>query len=143
MYTKEITRISNLSNKGQAAQQNLDYAITGKIRKPDHIPFDMDSDIPEVNMSVKSSGFTLASANILEAETFDGQLAEFATRVHSTEFAYVAQNDVAYIMVLDEFLEFVKTFCIWTKESEKNGGKYKIRCRRESRKMMAWFEARV
>lgn len=143
MYIETITRVSTLSNKGQAAQQNLDNKLTGQIRKPDSCPYYMDSDIPELDMSVKSSRFTLASARCMTADTFEGQLDEYANRVHSNKFAYVGQNDIAYIMTLDEFLDFVRTFCTWARESKKNGGGYKIRCRAESKKMLAWLEARI
>ena len=143
MYIETITRVSILSNKGQAAQQNLDHKLTGQVRKPDSRPYYMDSDIPELDMSVKSDGFTLASARCMSADTFEGQLDEYASRVHSNKFAYVGQNDIAYIMTLDEFLEFVKTFGTWAKESTKNGGGYKIRCRHESKKMLAWLDAHI
>ena len=62
MYKGNFTFVSSLSNQGQARQQDVDYMLTGKIRKPDNVPFDMDSDIPEFGVSVKSSRFTLVSA---------------------------------------------------------------------------------
>lgn len=143
MRIQKFNHVSTLSNAGQAAQQNLDFAITGKIRKPDNVPFDMDSDIPEYGISVKSARFTLVSASALSATTFEGQLAEYIERVHSREIAYVTKSDVAYIMTLPEFVTFCTLFCTMQKESEKNGGGYKVRCKTESKKMLAWFEAHI
>lgn len=47
MTTMTINPVSMLSNPGQAKQQDLAFALTGEIRKPDAVRFDMDSDIPE------------------------------------------------------------------------------------------------
>ena len=143
MTTMAINSISTLSNAGQARQQDLTYALTGEIRKPDAVPFDMDSDIPEFSISVKSSRFTLASASALSATTFDGQLNEFSERVHSEKFAYVAKDNMVYIMNKVEFLDFCHEFCAWEQESKKNGGAYKVRCRKESKRMIKWLQARA
>lgn len=131
------------ANFGNHAEQALAYTLTGEIRPHDHVPFYMDSDIPEYSMSVKSSGFTLASARVNMGETFDEKLADFVARVHSTQFAYVSANMVAYIMDLTEFVQFVRMFCYMDRESTRHGGGYKIKCRHESKKMVAWLESQV
>ena len=143
MTTMVINSISTLSNAGQARQQDLTYALTGEIRKPDAVPFDMDSDIPEFSISVKSSRFTLASASALSATTFEGQLNEFSARVHSEKFAYVAKDNMVYIMDKVEFLDFCHEFCGWEQASKKNGGAYKVRCRKESKRMIKWLQAKA
>lgn len=143
MTTMTINHISMLSNPGQAKQQDLAFALTGEIRKPDAVRFDMDSDIPEFSISVKSARFTLASASALSATTFEGQLNEFSERVHSEKFAYVTKNNMVYIMDKVEFLDFCHEFCGWEQESEKNGGAYKVRCRKESKRMIKWLQARA
>ena len=143
MTTMAINSVSTLSNAGQARQQDLTYALTGEIRKPDSVPFDMDSDIPEFSISVKSSRFTLASASALSATTFDGQLNEFSERVHSEKFAYVTKDNMVYIMDKVEFLDFCHEFCGWEQESKKNGGAYKVRCRKESKRMIKWLQAKA
>lgn len=143
MTTMVINHISTLRNAGQAKQQDLTFALTGKICKPDTIPFDMDSDIPDFSMSVKSARFTLASATLMSATTFEGQLNEFSERVHSEKFAYVTEDYMVYIMDKNEFLMFCREFCAWEQESKKNGGMYKVRCRKESRRMIEWLQARA
>ena len=142
MTTINVTTIERTySNWGNHCEQALAYTLTGEIRQHDHVPFFKDSDIPEYNMSVKSSGFTLASAKINHGETFDEKLNDFVSRVHSDKFAYVDFNMTAYIMDLTEFVLFIKTFCYWDRESSKNGGGYKIKCRKETKKMQEWLAA--
>jgi hypothetical protein len=131
------------SNRGIHCEQALAFTLTGEIRKHDHVPFHMGSDIPEFNMSVKSSGFTLASGKINMGETFDEKLADFFGRVHSDKFAYVTVSMVAYIMDRNEFEQFLRTFGYMDRDSQKNGGLLKVKCRKESKKMLKWFEARV
>lgn len=144
MYTIQVAEIEReYDNFGNHAEQALAYTLTGEIRKHDHIPFYEDSDIPEYAMSVKSSGFTLASAKVNKGETFDEKWADFSKRVHSTCFAYVSHDMVAYVMTKREFKKFVYAFCNLDHESEKNGGGLKIKCRNESKKMVAWLESQV
>lgn len=129
---------------GQDAEQIAAYTYTGEIRAHDNVPFDKGSDIPELNMSVKAGKFTLASANLVKGETVEEQLEDFMGRVHSTSFAYICKsNYTAYVMDRNEFRLFVTTFCSMTRESEKNGGGMKVKCKGESKKMVKWFEERV
>ena len=43
----------------------------------------------------------------------------------------------------EEFKRFVYAFCKTERESSKNGGAMKIRCKEETRKMVEWFEANM
>ena len=144
MTTLTVTDIARTySNWGNHCEQALAFTLTGESRKDDHVPFYMDSDIPEYSMSVKSSGFTLASGKVNMGETFDEKLADFFGRVHSDKFAYVTVSMVAYIMDRNEFEQFLRTFGYMDRDSQKNGGLLKVKCRKESKKMLNWFEARV
>lgn len=144
MTTITVTDIARTySNWGNHCEQALAFTLTGEIRKHDHVPFYMDSDIPEYSMSVKSSGFTLASGKVNMGETFDEKLADFFGRVHSDKFAYVTVSMVAYVMDRNEFEQFLRTFGYMDRDSQKNGGLLKVKCRKESKKMLNWFEARV
>lgn len=112
----------------------------------DHSAYDKDSDVTvgDKHMSVKSSKFTLMSGALCEGETtFDGIWNLYASRVASNCFVYGTKDGRAYEMNLDEFKAFVYEFCGLEKESAKNGGALKIRCRAESKKMLKWFEERV
>lgn len=144
MKTIKVETINrNYSNWGQHCEQALAYTLTGEIRKHDRVPFDVDSDIPEYNMSVKASGFTLASATINHGETFEEKYNDFFARVHSENFAYVDMKFTAYVMNTETFKEFVKRFCYLDRESKKNGGLTKIKCYKESKKMIEWLNAQA
>lgn len=144
MTTITVTTIDRTyANWGNHCEQALAYTLTGEMRSHDHVPFYMDSDIPEYSMSVKSSGFTLASGKVNMGETFDEKLADFFARVHSDKFAYVTESMVAYVMDKNEFETFLRTFATLDRDSKKNGGLLKVKCRKESKKMVQWFESRV
>ena len=46
-------------------------------------------------------------------------------------------------MNLEEFERFVYAFCFVDRDSQSNGGRCKIRCRAESKKMLAWLAENV
>lgn len=108
----------------------------------DSRPYDVASDVScdGLEISVKASGFTLMAGSMCEGrDTFDGIWNLYAERVHSNTFAYVTADFLVYMMTLAEFELFVRTFCRVERESEKNGGTMKIRCRKESTKMLNWL----
>lgn len=108
--------------------------------------YDKDSDVNvgTLHISVKASAFTLMSGSLCEGrDTFDGIWELYATRVHSNRFIYMTADFTAYMMTLDEFKMFVYMFCHTERESAKNGGAVKIRCAKESAKMLRWLEERA
>lgn len=136
----------NIQNAGIAREWGL-CAYYGIDRTAhDSVSYDKGSDIEtaDKNISVKASGFTLMSGSLCEGlSDFDGIWNLYASRVHSDTFAYVTEDGTTYEMNLNEFKEMVYTFCKTEKESAKNGGATKIRCKKESAKMRAWLEARA
>ena len=131
------------NNYGSAAQVNYDFQKTGKARKHDNVPFDKGSDIPEIKASLKSSAFTLVAASLINGETMTEQWIDYRKRVHSELFVYITKTGVAFEMNIIEFEEFVFTWCGMERESAKNGGGLKIRCKKESKKMIRWLEERA
>ena len=106
--------------------------------------FDEDSDIPELYMSVKASGFSLARK--LRGHTAHELIDDFFTRVHSKWFCYVIWNPeteevIEYIMTKSEFGAFINEFSYLHYESNKNHD-LKINALNTSRRMIAWFEER-
>lgn len=94
------------------------------------------------HISVKASGFTLMSGNMCEGEdTFEGIWNVYKRNTHSNEWHYMTEDYTVYEMNMGEFERFVRAFCRVERESEKNGGQMKIRCRKESKKMLAWLAA--
>ena len=98
----------------------------------------------DMRYSVKGDGFTLMSGYLAPgADSFDAIWTIFRTKVHSNCFVYVDADFNAYMMNIDEFESFVYMFGYMAKESDKNGGGWKIRCKHESKKMVRWLSERV
>lgn len=139
----KVTELSRqYANFGNHAEQCLTYMLTGELRAHDHIRFDKGSDIPEYHMSVKSAKFTLMSGSLCESQDFDGIVEEFFQKTVSEQFAYVTQDMVAYIMTATEFKEFIYNFCRLERESSSNGGRYKVKMRMESKKVIEFLKTR-
>jgi hypothetical protein len=146
MTSAILNPVSLSRNEGDNKEFSVCAYVGAERTKHDSKDFRTSSDIVvgDRHISVKSSAFTLMSGNMCEGETtFDGIWNVYADNTHSNEFVYVAQNFIAYFMNLAEFKKFVYAFCRVERESEKNGGAMKIRCRKESKKMIEWLNACV
>lgn len=133
-------------NAGDAREWALCNYFGCERSKHDSLPYDKASDLSvgDMNISIKASGFSLMSGALCEGrETFDEIWSLFIERVHSNRFAYVTSNWTAYMMNLNEFDSFVHEFGYIERESSKNGGAVKIRCKKESKKMLAWLEGAI
>lgn len=114
--------------------------------KHDSAAYDKDSDVNfgTRHISVKSSGFSLMAGSLCEGLTeFDAIWDLYETKAHSNEWCYVTADFTGYFMDREEFKSFVYSFCTTEKESAKNGGAVKIRCRKETAKMLRWLEERA
>lgn len=143
MYTISVTPISTSHNAGERAEQNLIYTLCGEIRKHDSTPFDKSSDYPEMKLSIKSARFTLVSGRLMQAQTMHGQIEEYFNRTASTLWAYVSNDNIAYMMDKVEFYEFITTFAKFEKDSAKNGGYNKVRFPSETQAIKQWLAIRA
>lgn len=130
-------------NNGQHLEQCVTYTYTHEIRQHSNTPYNKDSDIPEYNISVKSSAFSLASANLIKGNTVAEQLAYYMEHTASEKVVYVTKNYDGYEMNMQEFAEFVTEFGYITRESQKSGGGIKVRVRKENKKMLEWLAAHI
>ena len=149
MYAMACPKISTAKNRGIAAQADFTMACGLPYTAHDGRAFDMASDVVYMghNISVKAYHFTLMSGPMCHGLTTLPEIWEvYAANTHSDRFAYVAE-DMAYIMTIDEFKDFVFKFCEVEKESNhgdrQHTGSYKVRGKRCEKKMVAWFEARM
>lgn len=113
--------------------------------KHDNKPFDKDSDVNIGNehISVKANKFSLLSGKMCDGlTTFDEIWNFYESKCHSNKWAYVTADYMLYEMDITEFRAFIYEFGYLAKESEKNGGYAKIRCKAESKKMIRWLEER-
>lgn len=141
MRTLKITNLNISHNAGINAEQSLRYFLHGYTTAHDNRRFDKASDID--NISVKSARFTLVQGGLLNGSDLEAMVNDYFSRVHSTEFDYVARDFTVYIMNAEEFREFLMTFCYLERDSHKNGGKLKVRARSESKKMVEWLNERA
>ena len=139
MYTITYTNIITCKTNGDTAQQTVNFYHTGKTERHDSRPWYEGSDIEEIAGSVKSSGFSLADGRTNRGETLDEKWSDFRARTASRVFIYVTAENIGYYMDIDEFESFVKTWCYISRESSKNGGRSKVRCKHESQKMRNWL----
>ncbi len=137
IVVKQIER--TYKNWGQHCEQALAFTLTGEMRSADHLAFDKASDIPEYRMSVKAHRFTLASPDVSFGRTREEKLYDYETRVHSTLFAYVTDEFIAYIMNLTEWMEFLRRFTFLDTASGTH--EKKVRGKSEGKEIRAWLQA--
>ena len=140
-----IARIAH-ANAGIAREWSLCRYFGIERTTHDHVAYDKGSDVVAhgMNISVKASAFSLMAGSLCDGiEDFEGIWNLYATRVHSDHFAYITADMAVYMMTLSEFCDFVHTFGRLERESQKNGGKMKIKCLKESGKMLKWLEERA
>ena len=145
MTTTTLTRIS-AKNEGDAREWSVCAYMGVERSMHDSKAYDKDSDCTcgDMRISVKASAFTLMAGSLCEGLTdFDSIWNLYERKTHSNTFAYVTKDFVLYMMTLAEFKQFVYKFCKLEAESAKNGGALKIRCRKESGKMVAWLQSQV
>lgn len=145
MYARQFNNVNRTySNAGMHAQQVAEFNLLGKVKSHDDGRYNKCSDLDELKISVKATGFSLAAARLFEGDTFEAQLEEFFANSHSEIYLYITEEFIGYFMNPEEFKEFIKVWCYFTEESrEKNKGGMKIRCKHESQKMRKWLAARV
>ena len=140
MTTSNISRFApvGVKNRGDAREWAVCAHMGVERGKHDSGAYDRDSDVNagDLHISVKSSGFTLMSGNLCEGlDSFDAIWNLFRSKTLSNCFAYVDEDFNLTLMNIDEFEKFVRAWCYLSKESSKNGGRTKIRCKHESQKM--------
>lgn len=108
------------------------------LKKDANTPYDKGSDIEETNTSVKSSGATLVN-KVLGYDYKSVKEMYFAT-CHSTNWDYVVMTTeeiIVYNMNKEEFSNFMDTFASFLSDRKV------IRFKKDSMKMMKWFEERL
>ena len=137
---------ATIKNEGDAREWALCSYMGIERVKHDTTAYNKASDVDtgDRHISVKASKFSLMSGRLCEGKTeFDAIWNLYADNTHSNEWCYMTADYTAYMMNLEEFKRFVYAFCKVEKESEKNGGACKIRCKSESKAMLRWLEAQV
>ncbi len=108
------------------------------FKKQTATTYNVDSDIPELHESVKSSKATLVNMVLGEdlESTLDFYFSHTASKVHSW-VCMVDEEIITYIMDNTEFREFTESFGWYDKDRKV------VRFKAESTKMIKWFEGRL
>lgn len=122
-----IEKVSVYANNGQASEQDLRFAITGKLLKADH---NEGNDLGD--MQIKSARATICKGTDIEG---------FVKKDPASRYAYVTKDRKVYVMNKTEYITFARSFSTVTRESNKNGGAVKTRFRYETPTMLTWLEA--
>lgn len=141
----QLTAITENKNEGINREWALCHYYGIERHTHDHQAYNVASDVEvgDLQISAKASGFTLMSGSLCKGcKTFEGIWRRYYREVHSNTWAYITADWTCYLMDKKEFSKFVHTFCGLERESQKNGGGLKIKSRKESQKMVDWFEAR-
>ena len=144
MKTTTLTPCFDSRNAGDNREWALCRAYGLPRTTHDSKAYDKASDLEfgALKISIKASGFSLMTSALCEGfETFDEIWNLFERKTHSNTFAYITEDFTCYLMNLAEFKKFVYTFGYIDRDSKKNGGKCKIRGRKESQKMRDWLAA--
>ena len=100
--------------------------------------------VGDKRISIKSARFTLMSGAFCKGLNTVSEIWErYEATTHSNTAAYVTKDYEAFEMNMDDFKEFVLTFGSIQKESEKNGGGSKVRCKSESKALLRWLRSKV
>ena len=124
-------------NGGEFAEIITKSVLGFEPKKDANTSYDVDSDIPELNASVKSSRFTLVNMKL--ADTFEETINKYFETVHSTTWIYtVVIDNIATLYIMDkvEFELFLYTFTALNERQV-------IRSKATSGKMIAWFENKI
>lgn len=106
--------------------------------KDANTPYDMGSDIPEINASVKSGKATLVNKKL--GQNMEEVLDTYFQNVHSTSFIWgVVMDDelIIYTMNAKEFRPFIENFANFDKSRQV------VRFKATSGKMLKWLEAHI
>lgn len=121
------------NNDGQAKEQSLRYAVTGKLEKADNRPATECADLG--NIQIKSARATVCLGTT--AEALDRHLATDKAE----RYAYITKDYEVYEMSKEEYRAFVLAFHIIDHDSAKNGGRTKMRLRKENKAMIEYLRA--
>lgn len=124
----------NWCNGGEFAEIIAKSVLGFAPHKDANTAYDVASDIPELNASVKSSRFTLVNKKL--GDTFEESIDNYFATVHSSLWIYVVVVDnVATLYFMDK-IEFTRFLYTFTALNERQV----VRSKATSGKMIAWFE---
>ena len=124
--------VQQYNNHGQNMEALFRFTLTGEYSKADNVKHSEGTDLGVYQ--IKSARATVCNGLDIEKYLDDDK---------ALVFAYVAKNGIAYIMTKQEYIAFVNAFGTVTKDSQKNGGRVKIRLKHENATMIQYLNERA
>ena len=130
----DIIKLTNIDrtykNNGQHAEQVFRFTLSGEIVKADNKPAELCGDY--LDIQIKSARATVCNGDNLIA---------YLEMDSANRYAYVVKDfSIAYLMNKTEWKVFCEHFGRIEQNSQKNGGKVKIRLTHEGYEMREWLE---
>lgn len=126
-------------NNGEFIECAVKWALGYAASKDANARYDVASDIPELNASVKSSKASLTNMRL--ADSFDESVKTYFANVHSTTFIYGAITDETLNVYEMDAVTFKSFIYNWASPSLNDRGV--IRFKSTSGKMIQWLENQV
>ena len=128
-------------NRGERAEKAV-YDYYGQQYERTNTAYTRDGDITinGIAYQVKSGGASISIGKTAETLDFQGLLDRYIKTSAAKRYIYVTDDLVGYILTKTVFKRFVESFGYYTHDSAKNGGRAKIRLRRDSKRMREWLE---
>lgn len=129
-------------NSGEFLECAVKYAYGVPAEKDASARFDITSDMPKYNASIKSAKATLTTVHL--GTNRDEIISNYFLNTASSLFIWAYTVDDSLYMVemnTDEFKEFIERFSYLSTTSD--GYKTVIRFKITSMKMIKWFEAHI
>jgi hypothetical protein len=145
MFKTDLSRFARADAPAGFARQWAVAAAHGvEQSRPDNVSCAGAPDVVAdgIGYSVKASDFSLMSPGLSRGATEFEAIWEIFTEIDRADrYVYVTREWMAYEMDLTEFSEFVHKFGYLSGDSKTPG--LKIKCLRESKKMLRWLEAKA
>ena len=129
-----VIKLTNIDrtykNNGQHAEQVFRFTLSGEIVKADNKPAELCGDY--LDIQIKSARATVCNGDNLMA---------YLEMDSANKYAYIVKDfSIAYLMNKTEWKAFCEQFGRIEQNSQKNGGKVKIRLTHEGYEMREWLE---
>lgn len=131
-------------NNGEFMEIAVKSVYGMKAEKDADSRFDVTSDMPAYDASIKSSKATLTTVAL--GNTYDEIVDNYFRQTASKLFIYAyAIDDTLYSVEMNatEFADFLKNFSYIQTASSKSGSAKVVRLRATTNKMIAWFESHI
>lgn len=132
---------SPVLNAGERKEKAV-YDYFRQEYKRTNTPYTKNGDIiiNGIAYQIKSGGASISIGKTATTLDFQGILNTYVKTSATKHYIYVTNDLIAYTLTQAVFVQFVQSFGYYTHDSAKNGGRAKIRLKRDSKRMREWLD---